>query len=102
MKSEELVEKVRNAILEDWSVNDVAAEQIILALKHLSDFCKSDCWSRDEVCDTCFEIGELLYTYDEMDALQDVYYLVRSEMGGVAARYLEHFWNGVGSGAWRG
>ena len=78
---------------------------ITSALKHLSDFnwmSKGEAWDRDEVRDACYRLGEIIYEEHGMSGLQSVYYNVRYEMKGVAARYLEHFWDGVGDGAWRG
>lgn len=92
-----------NEAKKNGNIREVAPGLIIAALKHLHDFAfNTEEWSRDTVKDICYDIGELLYDEGGVSMMEDVYYDVRSEMKGVAARYLEHFWHGVGNGAWLG
>ena len=106
----ENLDKMNASGLCDYLNEDPADEEratlcITSALKHLSDFhwmSKGEVWDRDDVRDACYNLGEIIYEENDLGGLQNVYYNVRSEMKGVAARYLEHFWDGVGDGAWRG
>lgn len=83
---------------------DEVVEIVCEALGHLSDFSwrTGEIWNRDTVKICCFEIGELIYEDGDISSMKDVYAAVYSEMRGVAARYLEHFWDGCGDGEWRG
>ncbi len=47
-------------------------------------------------------MGDIIYDDWDLNGMQAVYRGVYSEMRGVAARYLEHFWDGCGDGEWRG
>lgn len=100
--SSELIADAKEAIKEDdyGEVSKIVCE----AIKHLSDFTwKADeKWDRDTVRDCCYDIGELIYEDSGLSGMQAVYRSVYAEMRGVAARYLEHFWNGCGDGEWRG
>ena len=100
--SAELVEAARAAVEDDDYTE--AAEIVCEALGHLSDFSwkTGEEWERNDVRSCCNEIGDIIYDKGGLQAMQDVYYDVRYEMKGVAARYLEHFWDGCGDGAWRG
>lgn len=100
--AEELVWQAKSAIAEG-DYGPVCAA-LCEALGHLTDFSwrSGETWERDTVCDCCYAIGEAIYADRELEGLQAVYQEVRWEMKGVAARYLEHFWDGCGDGAWRG
>ena len=99
--AEELILDAKTALAEDdiWKVSDILCE----ALGHLSDFSwrTGVTWEWSEVKECCHEIGELLYDHGGMTLMKDIYMDVRDEMKYVAARYLEHSWNGCGDGAWR-
>lgn len=100
--SSQLVSDAEKAIQKDnyGEVCDILCE----ALGHLSDFSwrTGETWDRDTVRDCCNEIGELIYDDGGLSAMQDVYRAIYTEMKGIAARYLEHFWDGCGDGEWRG
>ena len=100
--AEELVRDAEVAI----AAGDYGAVCTILceALGHLSDFSwrTGETWERDTVRDCCYDIGQRIYADSDIDGMRDVYQEVRFEMKGIAARYLEHFWDGCGDGAWRG
>ena len=83
--------------------DDKASDIICEALGHLPDFSRGagEVWDRDTVRVCCHEIGELIFDQDGIGRMQDVHRLVYAKMKGVAARYLEHFWNGCGDGEWR-
>ena len=99
---DELVAAAKKAIAKDDY--DTVVAIVCEALKHLSDFCfKADeRWDRDTVKECCYDIGELIYEDGEIEKMKAVYTEVYYEMRGVAARYLEHFWDGCGDGEWRG
>ena len=99
--SNALVEKV---LAEEGDLLPAAADAIVEAMKHKSEFpgFPDDKWDRDTIADICYDIGEEIYEQEGMSGLKSVYYELRRRMGPVAARYLEHFWDGVGDGAWRG
>lgn len=102
MTKKEISNAVKKAEKEG-NLTSVAPDLIIAALKHLHDFAfMTDEWDRDTVKNICYDIGELLYEEGGISTMESVYYEVRAEMKGVAARYLEHFWHGVGDGAWLG
>ncbi len=99
---EELIESAKGAIAagDDESVSAILCE----ALGHLNDFSRSTetVWERDVVRSCCHEIGELIYDEGDVFKMQDIHRAVYAKMKGVAARYLEHFWDGCGDGDWRG
>ena len=101
-KSEDLIEPARKAI----STGDYEQLSDIIcdALSRLSDFCRKadDIWDRDTVRDCCHEIGDLIYAENGIFGMQEIHRIVFLKMKGVAARYLECFWNGCGDGEWRG
>lgn len=83
---------------------DEVSEIICEALGHLSDFVwkTGEKWERSTVKECCYDIGELIYENSGLSGMQSVYRSVYAEMRGIAARYLELFWNGCGDGAWLG
>ncbi len=98
---EQLAESAKEAIsMED---DDKTAELLCEALGHLQEFSWKTgvVWERDTVRNCCHEIGELIYDKAGIDKMQEIYRMVYAKMKGVAARYLEHFWNGCGDGEWR-
>ncbi len=105
MSPKELLEQVSAAYGEEEFM-DVATEAILTLFRHHKDFHRmarvpiSEIWDTDAIKKTCFEIGELVYQEGDMEYLSNIYYELRETMG-LAARYLEHYWNGVGDGAWR-
>ena len=94
--------EVSSALDEDdyIEVSDLICE----AFKHLSDFNYGDCeiWDWSDLKDALYDVGELIYEKDGIDAMKDVWKVVYMGMGPLAARYLEKAWNGCGDGAWRG
>ena len=98
----ELVERVRAA--EPGELLEAAADAISEAISHLREFpgFPDDVWDSDTAEDVCYSIGSIVYDGEGFGGLESVYYAVRRRKGPVAARYLEHFWDGVGNGAWRG
>lgn len=98
---EELVAAAREAIAED-EYDDVM-DALQEAIGHLSDFSwKTGVkWDADTVRECCHEIGELIYRDAGMRGMQFVHEGIYYRMRGIAARYLEHFWNGCGDGEWR-
>jgi len=98
---EELITDAKVAITDgDY---DTVVEILCEALGHLSDFSwkTGETWERDDVRDCCHEIGEMIYDDGEIEQMKDVHREVYYEMKPIAARYLEHFWNGCGDGEWR-
>lgn len=81
---------------------DTAYDTISEVISHLDDFCRSDdVWDSDTVKDICYDIGEIIYDEKDLDTMKQMYDELHGDMGPIAARYLECFWNGVGGGAWR-
>ncbi len=95
----ELEEKVSDSRGTD-DFFDTAVECLVAAIKKQNEFCTSRSWSKDDVRSTCSTIGEYIDDEGGISLMQQVYYSFRAEMGPVAARFLEHYWNGVGE--WRG
>lgn len=101
MTYEELIESAKGAIAEED--DDRISKLICEALGHLNEFSWKTgvVWERDTVRDCCHEIGDMIYDDGGIDKMQEIHRMVYGEMKGVAARYLEHFWNGCGDGEWR-
>ena len=85
---------------DDWCEIE---DTILEALRHLPSFAFGDYepWEQDDVKELCHEIGDKVYDKWGMKELKAIHNTVYCELGGVAARLLEFFWNGCGGGAWR-
>ena len=99
---EELIAEARKAteVDEYISIMDVLQE----ALSHLSDFSwkSGETWDMETVHSCCHEIGDLIYEDIGFRGMRFVHDGIYYRMRGIAANYLDHFWNGCGNGAWRG
>lgn len=99
---EELIAEAKKAteIDEYIEIMDVLQE----ALGHLSDFSwrAGETWDTDVVRNCCYEIGELIYDDIGFRGMRFIHDGIYYRMRGIAANYLDHFWNGCGNGAWRG
>ena len=102
MKSKnELIAAAKEALEQDdyYDLYDVVYE----VMSHISDLNGADVekWEFSEVKEVLFEIGELVYDEKGFGHLQLLYKDVYYDFGPIGARYLEHWFNGVGNGAWR-
>ena len=99
---DELIEAARDAISD--GDRDKVSELICEALGHLREFYRKDNvpWEQDTVRSCCHEIGEMIYEEYGISGMVEIHRSVYAQMKGIAARYLEHFWNGCGDGEWRG
>ena len=85
---------------DDWcEIEDIVIE----SLRHVSGFAGGEweLWETDDVKELCHELGDKVYDKWGMKELKAIHNTIYCELGPIAARLLEHFWNGCGDGAWR-
>ena len=88
---QELEQDLETAFEEDdWAdVEDIVLE----ALRHLSGFAggEYELWETSDIKEFCHDLGDEVYDKWGFSEMQAIYTTVRSVMGPVAARMLEHF-----------
>ena len=85
---------------DDWcEIEDIVLE----SLRHIGSYASGEYepWETDDIKELCHELGDKVYDKWGMSELKAIHNTVYCELGGSAARLLEHFWNGCGDGAWR-